>query len=99
MDDAPWSLALAQVAEFAGAVGVGLGMQDMQTHEFRSLGAAGIRRRAQPDLPAARSRQQDLAGIGRTTRAARPSVVMPKGKPSFEPSFTPMVQAPRCSTA
>jgi DNA-binding CsgD family transcriptional regulator/PAS domain-containing protein len=42
MDDAPWSLALAQVADFIGAVGVGLGMQDMRTHEFRRLGAAGI---------------------------------------------------------
>src|SRR5271156_6007461 len=42
MDDASWNLALAQVAELVGAIGVGLGMQDMKTHEFRSLGAVGI---------------------------------------------------------
>ena len=41
-DDASWSLALTNVAERLGAVGVGLGIQDMKTHRFRSLGQVGI---------------------------------------------------------
>ncbi len=45
-DHASWNLALARVADLVGAVGVGLGMQDMRTHEFKNLGAFGI----DPDL-------------------------------------------------
>ncbi len=41
-DDAAWSLALSQVAELARAAGAGLGIQDMKTHRFRSLGQFGI---------------------------------------------------------
>ncbi len=41
-DDAQWNLALAKIASFADAAGVGLGMQDMRTHQFRDLGAHGI---------------------------------------------------------
>jgi DNA-binding CsgD family transcriptional regulator/GAF domain-containing protein len=41
-DDAAWSDALAKVAELVRAAGVGLGIQDMKTHEFRSLGYFGI---------------------------------------------------------
>lgn len=42
MDDEAWRLALAQVGRLVGAIGVGLGMQHMKTHAFRSLGAVGI---------------------------------------------------------
>ncbi len=41
-DDAAWSDAPAKVAELVRAAGVGLGIQDMKTHEFRSLGYFGI---------------------------------------------------------
>ena len=41
-DDAAWRLALNKVAERVRAVGVGLGIQDMTTHAFRSLGQVGI---------------------------------------------------------
>jgi DNA-binding CsgD family transcriptional regulator len=41
-DDAAWNDALAKVAELVRAAGVGLGIQDMKTHEFRSLGYFGI---------------------------------------------------------
>ncbi len=41
-DDAAWSLALSGVAELARAAGAGLGIQDMKTHQFRSLGQVGI---------------------------------------------------------
>jgi hypothetical protein len=41
-DDAAWSDALAKVAELVRAAGVGLGIQDMKTREFRSLGYFGI---------------------------------------------------------
>jgi DNA-binding CsgD family transcriptional regulator len=41
-DEAAWSDALAKVAELVRAAGVGLGIQDVKTHEFRSLGYVGI---------------------------------------------------------
>jgi hypothetical protein len=41
-DEAAWSDALAKVAELVRAAGVGLGIQDMKTHEFRGLGDVGI---------------------------------------------------------
>jgi DNA-binding CsgD family transcriptional regulator len=41
-DDARWTLALKTISSFTHAAGVGLGLQDMRTHEFRSLGAHGI---------------------------------------------------------
>jgi len=40
--DAQWDLTLAKIASLANAPRVGLGLQDMRTHEFRSLGAHGI---------------------------------------------------------
>jgi len=45
-DDGSWTLALKQIADVVSAADVGLGLQDMRTHEFRSLGAFGI----DPDL-------------------------------------------------
>jgi DNA-binding CsgD family transcriptional regulator len=41
-DEAAWSDALSKVAELVRAAGVGLGIQDMKTHEFRGLGDVGI---------------------------------------------------------
>jgi DNA-binding CsgD family transcriptional regulator len=41
-DDFDWSAALEQVAAVVGAVGVGLGMQDMESHQFRGLASHGI---------------------------------------------------------
>jgi len=42
MDTSHWLPALEQVAARVGAVGVGLGMQDMKSHQFRSLAQHGI---------------------------------------------------------
>ena len=78
MDDAAWNLALAQVAQLVGAVGVGLGMQDMRTDEFRNLGAFGI----DPDLNQTYRRLAPdntiWQEIGRTRRAKTDRMVMPK---------------------
>jgi DNA-binding CsgD family transcriptional regulator len=41
-DDFHWDDALKQVAAFVGAAGVGLGVQDMESHEFRGLASRGI---------------------------------------------------------
>jgi DNA-binding CsgD family transcriptional regulator len=78
LDDAPWNLALARVANAVSAAGVGLGMQDMRTHEFRSLGAVGI----DPELnqtyrrlaPGNRIWQE----IGRRREPLTDQMVMPK---------------------
>jgi DNA-binding CsgD family transcriptional regulator len=42
IDESPWGVALERVSALVGAVGVGLGMQDMASHQFRSLGDRGI---------------------------------------------------------
>lgn len=41
-DDSQWALALETISNFANSAGVALGMQDMRTHQFRSLGAHGV---------------------------------------------------------
>jgi DNA-binding CsgD family transcriptional regulator/GAF domain-containing protein len=41
-DSAAWNDALGKVGELVRAAGIGLGIQDMKTHEFRSLGYVGI---------------------------------------------------------
>jgi DNA-binding CsgD family transcriptional regulator len=41
-DDFHWDAALERVAAFVGAIGVGLGMQDMESHQFRGLASHGI---------------------------------------------------------
>lgn len=41
-DDAQWSLTLTKIAALANAAGMGLGMQDMRTHDFRGLGSHGV---------------------------------------------------------
>jgi len=42
VDDFHWGVALERVAALTGAVGVGLGMQDMESHQFRALASCGI---------------------------------------------------------
>jgi DNA-binding CsgD family transcriptional regulator len=41
-DDFHWGAALERVAAFVGAIGIGLGMQDMESHQFRGLASRGI---------------------------------------------------------
>ena len=41
-DDLHWGAALERVAAFVRAVGIGLGMQDMESHQFRGLASRGI---------------------------------------------------------
>ncbi len=41
-DDVHWGAALERVAAFVGAIGIGLGMQDMESHQFRGLASRGI---------------------------------------------------------
>ena len=78
VDDGPWNLALARVADALSAVGVGLGMQDLQTHAFRSLGAVGI----DPDLNPAYQRlapgNRIWQEIGRRRQPLTDQMVMPK---------------------
>jgi len=78
VDDGPWNLALARVADALSAVGVGLGMQDMGTHAFRSLGAVGI----DPDLNPAYQRlapgNRIWQEIGRRRQPLTDQMVMPK---------------------
>ena len=93
MDDAPWSLALAQVAEFIGAVGVGLGMQDMQTHEFRSLGAAGISAELNPTYRRLAPDNRIWQEIGRRREPLTDRMVMPKGRPRSNRALRRLVQA------
>ena len=77
-DEGQWNLALAKIAGLADAAGVGLGMQDMRTHQFRDLGARGI----DPGLhhtyrrlaPGNRVWQE----IGRRRRPMTDRMVMPK---------------------
>jgi DNA-binding CsgD family transcriptional regulator len=42
VDDFHWGAALERVAAVVGAVGIGLGMQDMESHQFRGLASRGI---------------------------------------------------------
>jgi hypothetical protein len=78
MDDAPWSQALAQVADRIGAAGAGLGMQDMQTHEFRSLGAAGISAELNPTYRRLAPDNRIWREIGRRREPLTDRMVMPK---------------------
>jgi hypothetical protein len=41
-DNFQWSAALERVAALIGAAGVGVGMQDMESHRFRGLADHGI---------------------------------------------------------
>ena len=76
--DFHWGAVLEQVAGFVGAVGVGLGMQDMESHQFRGLASRGI------DLDLS-DRYQRLAPtnkiwieIGRRHQPLTDRMVMPK---------------------
>jgi len=71
-------VALARVADFVGAVGVGLGMQDMQTHEFRSLGAAGISAELNPTYQRLAPGNRIWQEIGRRREPLTDGMVMPK---------------------
>ena len=77
-DDAPWTLALARVANAVGAAGVGLGMQDMQTHEFRSLGAVGIDPELNPTYQRLAPGNRIWQEIGRRREPLTDQMVMPK---------------------
>jgi hypothetical protein len=72
-DDAAWSDALAKVAELVRAAGVGLGIQDMKTHEFRSLGYFGIDGSLNPTYRRLAPSQPDLAGDRRPEAGAERS--------------------------
>jgi DNA-binding CsgD family transcriptional regulator len=77
-DDAPWNLALARVASAVSAVGVGLGMQDMRTHEFRSLGAVGIDPDLNPTYQRLAPDNRIWQEIGRRRQPLTDQMVMPK---------------------
>ena len=61
-----------------GAAGVGLGMQDMQTHEFRSLGAAGISAELNPTYRRLAPDNRIWQEIGRRREPLTDRMVMPK---------------------
>jgi hypothetical protein len=78
IDDAPWNCALSRVANAVGAVGVGLGMQDMQTHEFRSPGAFGIDLDLNPTYRRPAPDNRIWQEIGRPREPLTDRMVMPK---------------------
>lgn len=77
-DDAPWNLALARVANAVGAAGVGLGVQDMHSHEFRSLGAAGIDPELNPTYRQLAPGNKIWQEIGRRRGPLTDQMAMPK---------------------
>jgi len=77
-DDDQWSLILTKIAALASAAGVGLGMQDMRTHEFRSLGAHGIDAGLHHTYRRLAPGNQVWQGIGRRRGPMTDRMVMPK---------------------
>jgi hypothetical protein len=94
-DDFHWGAVLERVAAFVGAVGVGLGMQDMESHQFRGLASRGI------DLDLS-DRYRRLAPtnkiwieIGRCHQPLTDRMVMPKAALSSKRALRGLVQAAR----
>jgi DNA-binding CsgD family transcriptional regulator len=77
-DDAQWGLALAQVAETVGAAGVGLGMQDLMTHQFRGVADFGIDRNLPPTYRRLAPYSKIWQEIGRRRRPLTDQTVMTK---------------------
>jgi DNA-binding CsgD family transcriptional regulator len=77
-DDVHWGAALERVAACVGAVGVGLGMQDMESHQFRGLASHGIDLDLSDRYRRLASTNKVWIEIGRRRQALTDRMVMPK---------------------
>ena len=77
-DDFHWGAALERVAAFVGVVGVGLGMQDMESHQFRGLASRGIDLDLSHDYRRLASTNKIWIEIGRRRQPLTDRMVMPK---------------------
>jgi DNA-binding CsgD family transcriptional regulator len=78
MDDSHWAHALAQVLDLVGAVGGGLGMQDMKTHQFRGLADLRINPDLMPTYHRLAPTNKIWQEIGQRRLALTDRMVMPK---------------------
>ena len=79
-DDTRWSVALAELASRMCAAGVGLGMQDMLTHRFRSLGAFEIAIELNPVYQRLAPQNLIWQEIGRRRAPLTDGMVVPKAE-------------------
>jgi DNA-binding CsgD family transcriptional regulator len=77
-DDIHWGAALERVAAFVGAVGVGLGMQDMESHQFRGLASRGIDLDLSDSYRRLAPKNKIWIEIGRRRQPLTDRMVMPK---------------------
>jgi len=77
-DDFHWGAALERVAAFVGAIGVGLGMQDMESHQFRGLASCGIDLDLSQNYRRLASTNKIWIEIGRRRQPLTDRMVMPK---------------------
>lgn len=77
-DDSQWSVALKTIAKLATAAGVGLGMQDMRTHQFRGLGSHGVDLGLQDTYRRLAPGNRVWREIGRRREPMTDRMVMPK---------------------
>jgi DNA-binding CsgD family transcriptional regulator len=78
-DDAHWAAAVTQIASQLSAVGVGLGMQDMKTHQFRGLTDHGIDLNLTPTYRRLAPTNKIWIEIGRRRQPLTDQMVMTKG--------------------
>jgi DNA-binding CsgD family transcriptional regulator len=78
VDDCHWDAALERVAAFVGAIGVGLGMQDMESHHFRGLASRGIDLDLSQNYRRLASTNKIWIEIGRRRQPLTDRMVMPK---------------------
>ena len=79
-DDLHWSAALERVAAFVGAAGVGLGMQDMESHRFRGLASCGIDLGLSDSYRRLAPTNRVWIEIGRRRQPLTDRMVMPKAE-------------------
>ncbi len=77
-DDLHWSAALEQVAALVGAAAVGIGMQDMKSHQFRGLASHGIDLSLSHTYGRLASTNKIWIDIGRRRQPLTDRMVIPK---------------------
>jgi DNA-binding CsgD family transcriptional regulator len=78
MDDLHWGAALERVAALVEAAGVGLGIQDMESHQFRGLASHGINLDLSPTYQRLASTNKIWIEIGRRRQPLTDRMVIPK---------------------
>jgi DNA-binding CsgD family transcriptional regulator len=79
-DDLHWGAALERVAAFVGAAGVGLGMQDLESHQFRGLASRGIDLGLSDSYRRLAPTNRVWIEIGRRRQPLTDRMVMPKAE-------------------